>query len=143
MDDELSEYTFDEIKIGLTKQFQITITESMVDDFAKLVGDFSPIHMDQDYASTTTFQKRVVHGMLLASFLSKIDGMYLPGKHALHFSQSLKFVNSSTINEKVTVKGEVLDKSTAAKIITIKTTIINESKKIIVDGTACVKVRDN
>jgi len=36
-----------------------------------------------------------------------------------------------------------LDKSTATKIITIKTTIINESKKIIVDGTACVKVRDN
>ena len=58
MDDELSGYTFDEIKIGLTKQFQITITESMVDDFAKLVGDFSPIHMDQDYASTTTFQKQ-------------------------------------------------------------------------------------
>ena len=34
MNDELSEYTFDEIEIGLTKQFQITITESMVDDFA-------------------------------------------------------------------------------------------------------------
>ena len=25
---KLSEYTFDEIEIGLTKQFQITITES-------------------------------------------------------------------------------------------------------------------
>ena len=46
MNDELSEYTFDEIEIGLTKQFQVTITESMVDDFAKLSGDFSPIHMD-------------------------------------------------------------------------------------------------
>jgi acyl dehydratase len=69
--------------------------------------------------------------------------MYLPGKHALHFSQSLKFVNPCIINEKITVKGEVLDKSVATKIITIKTTIINESKKTIVDGTACVKIRDN
>ena len=47
------------------------------------------------------------------------------------------------INEKVTIKGEVLDKSSATNIITIKTTIINESKKIIVDGIAYVKVRDN
>ena len=91
MNDELSEYTFDEIEIGLTKQFQITLTESMVDDFAKLTGDFSPIHIDEDYAKTTTFQRRVVHGMLLASFLSRMDGMYLPGKHALYFSQSLDF----------------------------------------------------
>ena len=143
MDDELSEYTFDEIEIGLTKQFQITITETMVDDFAKLSGDFNPLHTDSEYAVSSGFHGRVCHGMLLGSFFSRLIGMYLPGKHALHFSQSLKFVNSSTINEKVTVKGEVLDKSTATKIITIKTTIINESKKIIVDGTACVKVRDN
>ena len=69
--------------------------------------------------------------------------MYLPGKQALYFSQSLKFVNPCMINEKVTIKGEVLDKSSATNIITIKTTIINESKKIIVDGIAYVKVRDN
>ena len=59
MNDKLSEYTFDEIELGLTKQFQITITESMVDDFAKLSGDFSPIHVDEDYATTTNFKKRV------------------------------------------------------------------------------------
>ena len=143
MDDELSEYTFDEIEIGLTKQFQINITESMVDDFAKLSGDFNPLHTDNEYAISSGFHGKVCHGMLLGSFFSRLIGMYLPGKHALHFSQSLKFVNPCIINEKVTVKGEVLDKSAASKIITIKSTITNTSKKIIVDGTAYVKVRDN
>jgi len=143
MDDKLSKYTFDEIEIGLTKQFQITITESMVDDFAKLSGDFNPLHTDNEYAVSSGFHGKVCHGMLLGSFFSRLIGMYLPGKHALHFSQSLKFVNPCIINEKVTVKGEVLDKSAASKIITIKSTITNTSKKIIVDGTAYVKVRDN
>ena len=143
MNDKLSKYTFDEIEIGLTKQFQITITESMVDDFAKLSGDFNPLHTDNEYAISSGFHGKVCHGMLLGSFFSRLIGMYLPGKHALHFSQSLKFVNPCIINEKVTVKGEVLDKSAASKIITIKTTITNASKKIIVDGTAYVKVRDN
>ena len=85
MTKELSEYTFEEIKIGLKKEFSVKITEELVNDFAKISGDFNPLHMDEEYASTTSFEKRVVHGMLLASFFSRIDGMYLPGKHALYF----------------------------------------------------------
>ena len=143
MDDELSEYTFDEIEIGLTKQFQINITESMVDDFAKLTGDFSPIHMDGDYASTTTFQKRVVHGMLLASFLSKIDGMYLPGKHALYFSQSLDFRYPCFLGDIITVYSIVIDKSISTKILKIESKITNEDGKILLSGIGRVIVRDD
>ena len=143
MDDELSEYTFDEIEIGLTKQFQITITESMVNNFAKLTGDFSPIHMDEDYASTTTFQKRVVHGMLLASFLSKIDGMYLPGKHALYFSQSLDFRHPCFLGDTITISSVVIDKSSSTKILKIESKITNQDGKILLSGIGRVIVRDD
>ena len=143
MNDELSEYTFDEIEIGLTKQFQVTITESMVDDFAKLSGDFSPIHMDNSYASKTTFQRRVVHGMLLASFLSRIAGMYLPGKHALYFSQSLDFRNPCFIGDIVTVSSSVVDKSASTKILKIDSKISNQDGKILLSGIGRVIVRDD
>ena len=143
MNDKLSKYTFDEIEIGLTKQFQITITESMVDNFAKLTGDFSPIHMDEDYASTTTFQKRVVHGMLLASFLSKIDGMYLPGKHALYFSQSLDFRHPCFLGDTITISSVVIDKSSSTKILKIESKIVNQDRKILLSGIGRVIVRDD
>ena len=143
MDDELSEYTFDEIEIGLTKQFQITITESMIDDFAKLTGDFSPIHMDKDYASTTTFEKRVVDGMLLASFLSKIVGMYLPGKHALYLSQSLDFRHPCFLGDIITVYSVVIDKSASTKILKIESKITNQEGKILLSGIGRVIVRDD
>ena len=143
MDDELSEYTFDEIEIGLTKQFQITITESMIDDFAKLTGDFSPIHMDKDYASTTTFEKQVVDGMLLASFLSKIVGMYLHGKHALYFSQSLDFRYPCFLGDTITVSSIVIDKSPSTKILKIESKITNQDDKIILSGLGRVIVRDD
>ena len=55
MTEKFSEYTFDEIDIGLTKEFQITITESMVNNFANISGDFSPIHIDEEYAKSTIF----------------------------------------------------------------------------------------
>ena len=143
MNEKPSEYSFDEIEIGMQKNFQVYISEDMLDDFAKLSGDYNPLHMNEEYASSTSFKKRVCSGMFLATFFSRLIGMYLPGKHALHISQSLNFVNPCFLDEKITVEGEVIDKSIATKIITLKTTIINESKKIIINGTACVKIRDD
>ena len=143
MTEKFSEYTFDEIKIGQSKKFQVIITESMVNDFAKISGDFSPIHMDEEYAKTTTFKKRVVHGMLLASFLSRIDGMYLPGKHALYFSQNIEFRNPCFIGDTLTIESVVIDKSISTKILKIESKIMNQKNEILLYGEGRVIVRDD
>ena len=143
MTEKFSEYTFDEIKIGQSKKFQVIITESMVNDFAKISGDFSPIHMDEEYAKSTTFKKRVVHGMLLASFLSRIDGMYLPGKHALYFSQNIEFRNPCFIGDTLTIESVVIDKSISTKILKIESKIMNQKNEILLYGEGRVIVRDD
>ena len=143
MGEKPSEYSFVEIEIGMQKRFQVVISEGMLDDFAKLSGDDNPLHMNEEYASSTSFKKRVCSGMFLSSFFSRLVGMYLPGKHALHISQSLKFVNPCFIGETITVEGKVIDKSPATKIIKLETTITNESGKRIIDGKAQVIVRDD
>ena len=91
MIEEAKKLTINDIEIGLTKEFKILITKSMVDEFAIISGDFNPLHMDDKYAISTKFGKRVCHGMLLASFFSRIIGMYIPGKMSLYMTQSLKF----------------------------------------------------
>ncbi len=143
MTEKFSEYTFDEIKIGQSKKFQVIITESMVNDFAKISGDFSPIHMDEEYAKSTTFKKRVVHGILLASFLSRIDGMYLPGKHALYFSQNIEFRNPCFIGDTLTIESVVIDKSISTKILKIESKIMNQKNEILLYGEGRVIVRDD
>ena len=143
MSEKPSEYSFDEIELGMQKSFKVDISEDMLDDFAKLSGDDNPLHMNEEYASSTSFKKRVCSGMFLSSFFSRLVGMYLPGKHALHISQSLNFVNPCFIGEMITVEGKVVDKSPATKIIKLETTITNESGKRIIDGKAQVIVRDD
>ena len=143
MSEKPSEYSFDEIEIGMQKSFRIFISEDRLDDFAKLSGDDNPLHMNEEYASSTSFKKRVCSGMFLSSFFSTLVGMYLPGKHALHISQSLNFVNPCFIGEMITVEGKVIDKSVSTKIIKLETTITNESGKRIIDGKAQVIVRDD
>ena len=139
--DEAQEYLFDEIKLGQSKNFQIIVDDELVESFAKVSGDFNPLHMDEEYAKNTKFCKRICHGMLLASFFSRLVGMYLPGVNALYFSQNLNFVNPCHIGDNVTVVGEVIDKSEATRIIKLKTIVKNEQEKLLVEGTAQVIVR--
>jgi len=143
MNEKPSEYSFDEIELGMQKSFKVDISKNMLDVFGRDTGDYNPLHMSEEYASSTSFKKRVCSGMFLASFFSRIVGMYLPGKHALHISQSLNFVNPCFIGETITVEGKVIDKSPATKIIKLETTITNESGKRIIDGKAQVIVRDD
>jgi len=143
MSEKPSEYSFDEIELGMQKRFKVDISKNMLDVFGRDTGDYNPLHMSEEYASSTSFKKRVCSGMFLASFFSRLVGMYLPGKHALHISQSLTFVNPCFIGETITVEGKVIDKSPATKIIKLETTITNESGKRVIDGKARVIVRDD
>ena len=143
MEKNFSEYTFDEIEIGQSVEFLVTISSLMVDDFAKISGDFSPIHMNDKYAKTTSFEKRVVHCMLLGAFLSRVGGMYLPGKHALYFSQSVEFRNPCFIGDTIKVSSKVIDKRKSTKILKIESSISNQQNEILLTGIGRVIVRDD
>jgi len=140
---ESIKYKFDEIKLGVKTKFTVQINESIINEFARISGDFNPLHVDEQYANKTQFGKRVCHGMLLASFFSRLVGMYMPGKNALYFSQTLNFQIPCFVGDEVTIEGEVIDKSQSTRIITIKTTIHNQVSKCLVDGIAKVIVRED
>ena len=59
------------LSIGQRAEFTEVISESMIDEFAKLSGDYNPHHMNESYARKTRFKKRICHGMLLASLFSR------------------------------------------------------------------------
>ena len=136
-----NELSYDDISIGQQESFMIKITESMVEKFSKLSGDLNPLHMDNEFAKSSSFNKRIVHGMLLASFFSQLIGMKLPGKNALYFSQTLNFRSPCYIDDEIEVIGEVTEKSDSTQIITVSTTIFNKSKTCLIDGIAKIIVR--
>jgi len=135
------EYNFEDLFIGQKANFLKKIDETLVNDFAKISGDFNPLHINKEYASTTNFGKRVCHGMLLTSFFSQLVGMYLPGKNSLYFSQTLNFRNPCFIDDIITIEGEIIEKKSNMKLITIKTTIHNQTGTCLIDGIAKVIVR--
>ena len=139
---KLETHTFDEIPLGYTKNFSVKINEEMLNNFANISGDFNPLHMDEQHAKATQFKRRVCHGMLLASFFSRLIGMYIPGKFSLYFSQSLNFRAPCFIDDEITITGTVTEKHNSTKMLTLKTTIFNQNENCVVDGIAKVIVQD-
>ena len=131
---------FERIKIGDEAEIVHTITEKDIEAFAQLTGDNNPLHMSEDFALQTTFRKRVVHGMLTASFISTIIGTKLPGEGALWYEQHLQFLTPVRVGEKIKVKAQVKHKSPAQRIITLSTTVFNEQGKKVINGEAKVKI---
>jgi len=129
-----------DLNIGQKAKFTEVISDVMVEEFAKLSGDYNPQHMDETYAKKTRFKKRICHGMLLASLFSRLVGMYLPGKHSLYFSQSLNFLYPAFIDDKVMVEGQIVKISRSTGIITLKTRITKDNDIELLTGEAKVVV---
>jgi 3-hydroxybutyryl-CoA dehydratase len=137
----LVERKFNEIQVGDSYTFNQTWSADDVDAFARLSGDHNPLHTDTDYASGTQFKKRVVHGMLVASSISKLLGMYVPGKYCLYLQQSITFKKPTFIGDELTITGTVVSKSNATKILSIDVQIYRGDEKII-EGESKVQVTE-
>tara|TARA_B100001179_G_C18356697_1_gene303177 strand:+ start:183 stop:623 length:441 start_codon:yes stop_codon:yes gene_type:complete len=140
---ESIEAKLDNLQIGQKVEFTEVISESMVEEFAKLSGDYNPHHIDESYAKKTRFKKRICHGMLLASFFSKLTGMYLPGKGSLYLSQSLNFIAPAFIDDEVTVEGEIVKISHSTGIVTVKTKITKENTIQLITGNAKIIILES
>lgn len=134
------ERPFEEIEIGETASVTKMISEADIVNFAGIIGDFNPIHVNPEYAKNTMFGERIAHGMLTASFISTLVGCCLPGINALYLSQEVKFVKPVRVGDTITAEAEVIEKIEAKRRIVMKTVVKNQRDEIVIDGKATVMV---
>ncbi len=126
------------IRVGDTASFSKTLTETDVYNFAGICGDFNPVHVDKETAAYSKFGKQVCHGMLVASFISTVLGMYLPGPGTIYLTQTLRWDAPVYIGDTITATVTVEKKE--LNIVTLETIVRNQKKKQVVIGTATVMV---
>jgi|TARA_B110000263_G_scaffold220223_1_gene207966 3-hydroxybutyryl-CoA dehydratase len=53
----------------IKENFEIIVTQNMINDYAIASKDFNPIHLDKAFAQKSIFKKRIAHGMLTLSII--------------------------------------------------------------------------
>lgn len=130
--------TIREIKIGDVAFFEKTITEADVVLFAGVTGDMNPVHIDEIYAQTSIFKRRVAHGGLVAALFSTVLGTQLPGKGTIYLHQDSKFIRPVYIQDTITAQVEVDEINSEKNRVRLKTTAINQFGEAVVIGYADV-----
>jgi 3-hydroxybutyryl-CoA dehydratase len=87
--------------------FEVEVTPDSAIEFAKLSGDWNPLHTDPVHAATTAYRRPVLHGAFSAGLVSRMAGMYLPGKDCLLHNLDLKFVSPVVPPATLRVTGRV------------------------------------
>lgn len=125
----------EDIHVGMEACYRKTICDQDIRQFAELSGDKNPIHLDEAFASSSRFKRRIAHGLLSASFFSGLFGTKLPGTGCVYVSQNLKFKRPVYIGDTVTATVTVTDVSLLEKLITFDTNCMVR-KKIVITGSA-------
>lgn len=128
--------SIDKLKVGDSAQISKKITETDIADFARVTGDFNPVHLDQAYAEKTMFKGRIAHGILSVGIISTILGNILPGHGTIYLSQEVKFLAPVRIGDTITARVEVLELIPEKNRAKFKTTCINQDGKVVIDGVA-------
>jgi len=127
-------------KPGDTASLSKTVRDEDIRAFAELSGDFNPVHIDDEFARTTRFGRRIAHGMLVASLISTVLGTKLPGQGAIYLSQTLKFLAPIFPGDTVTAKVTVTKIKEGKPILTLETVCENQRGETLIRGEAVVLV---
>jgi 3-hydroxybutyryl-CoA dehydratase len=133
-------------KAGDSAELSKTIREEDVRAFAELTGDRNPVHLDEEYAATTRFGRRIAHGMLGASLVSAVLANELPGRGSVYLSQTLRFTAPVYLGDTVTARVTVTRVREDKPVVTLETVCTNQRGERVVEGEAVVlapKVEEN
>ncbi len=139
----MNHYTYDEINIGHKEKFEVTVTEQMLERFLEITSDTNPLHADKEYAMAEGYENRVAYGMLTASFMSTLAGVYIPGERSLIKEIKVKFAKPVYPDETLTVEGEVTDKNDTFNMIVLKVTMRNDKGEKVLRGSMDIMIRQD
>ena len=130
--------TLKRLSVGQTYKRSFAITAELIESFARVTGDYNPIHLDEDYARQTIFEKRVAQGMLGAGLLSGVLGCQFPGTGTIYLSQTLKFLKPVFIGDEITLRLEILEIIKAKNRVRLETAFTNQKGEAVITGEALV-----
>lgn len=135
------------LEVGESVEFAKTIGETDLLLFCGISGDFDPIHVNEEFARTTAFGRRIAHGGLIMSLLSTTASMMSRrslerGATGVPVSlgyDKIRFIRPAFINDTLTARYtiEEIDPAQGRSRATVE--VINQSGDACLVGTHVMK----
>lgn len=130
------------IAVNVGDQFSTVrkITDELIRGFAELSGDHNPIHLDEEFAATTRFGRRIAHGMISGALISAVLGNEFPGSKIVYLSQTMRFIAPVFIDDTITTTGTVTKIREEKNIVILETVCANQHNEVTLRGEAAIMI---
>ncbi len=105
-------------KVGFTR----TITEADVALFIGTTWDVNPLHTDEVYCSQTPFKHRIVPGLLTASLLTHLGGLWA----FLATEMDFHFLAPVYVGDSITATAQVRERDARTGAVVLQCTCTNQ-----------------
>lgn len=124
------------LAVGQKARRSLTLTEDHVAAYAKMTGDYNPLHFDADFAAGTKFGKLVVQGGLTTGILNALVAMDMPGPGTVFLSHDWKFTAPVFIGDTITGEAEILSLHPTKPVTQLKITVTRQTGETVLEGEA-------
>ena len=133
----------DAVEIGLKEHFTKTVSETDAVLFAGITGDFYPLHMDEEFAKSTRFKTRIVHGAMLVGFISTVMARmndHLPPPGGVSTRYDIRFVGPVMFGDTITTTLTVREKNREKNELIMDARCTNQQGDAVLNGQTTMKV---
>ena len=117
-----------------------TITESDILTFAGFTGDYCPLHVDEEYAKTTPYGTRILHGNAVLSIASGLlvrtgvfDGHL--GMLGMEFRMTAPVRPGDTIRAELHERSVRTDSTGAREVVVYDLSVLDQQDRTVLAGT--------
>jgi 3-hydroxybutyryl-CoA dehydratase len=131
------------IPLGHTESVRKTVSETDVYLFAGITGDFSAVHVDEEFCRGTRYGHRIAHGALLVGFVSTVMARMtalLPPPGGVSYRYEVKFTAPVLIGDTVTTALTLAETRPERRELVFRARTTNQRGETVLEGQTVLKL---
>jgi 3-hydroxybutyryl-CoA dehydratase len=135
---------YDEVAPGERFGTRVTVTEAHLVLGSGLFGDFNPLHVDEEFARTSMFGTRILHGPITSALVSAPVGMFFSGTALAYLEHACRFKAPVRPGDTLATEWTVVEKLDKPKhrggIVVLKAVSKNQKDETVVEADGKILV---
>lgn len=138
---------FGELREGDSYKNSWTLTETHIVLGAGLFNDFNPLHVNQEFASSSRFGGRIAHGYLTSNAMAALLGMVFHSTAIAYVEHHIRFTHPVRAGDTLTIEWTVTALEKKPKLdggmVTLRGTCVNQDGVETASAEAKMLVHDS
>ena len=133
---------YDDFIVGYKGVFTKIVTDEDNELFAKLSGDFNPIHFRDDVGQKAGFRARISNGFVQESRIAAalVETFGSENTVVVALKKDTRFLKPVYIGDEITATVEVVDRLASSKVLKIKAECVNAKSERVVATNMIIKI---